>query len=165
MFKKIASIVCGWFRRGTSRPTGSFIDSPSVPRVQKVWMGGANGREIVVQSLPIERYLQILPRLDNIPALIMQHGNFRSQPVEFITAALDVAKEEIIQIIEVASGLNRKWIVKNVSLAELVRFIQAVYEVNEFEFIVGEIKKKMGGMVEAALQTAQIVPEEVDTHG
>jgi len=162
MLRKILFFILSFFRtKVANKWLGSPIDSPSIPRVREVWLGGSNGRMITVESLTVEKYLQIIPRLEHIPSLIFKSFEYRDTPVEFLTAALDVAKEELLSIVEITSGLDRKFIAKHVTAPELVRFLKAVYEVNEFEFIAGEIR----GLLKGVLKKVKTAPQDNHTDG
>ncbi|PWK05300.1 hypothetical protein [Tumebacillus permanentifrigoris] len=156
MFSKLMK----FFKRPRFPRVFRGVQSPSIPKVKTVWMGGANGREVVVQSLTVERYLEIIPALEQIPTLLIKQFEYRTSPVEFLAAAMDLAKEEFIEILEIASGLEYRFIVENVTLAELVRFLKAMYEVNEFDFIAGEIKTLLGGMLERAKSLIETEPPQ-----
>src|SRR3569833_2101044 len=142
------------YTRRARRKNVKKLDSPSIPQIREVWMGGKHGRMVTVESLPVGRYIDIIPSLQRIPIAIFKSFQYTDTPVDFFMAAFDYAKDELILIIEEVSGLDADFIEDNVSLAELIRFLKALHEVNEIAYCAGEIKEWIGGMTWKAAPTA-----------
>lgn len=64
--------------------------------------------------------------------------------IEVITRFIDTAGTRLIDIYELITGKDKEWLGDNLTLKQEVELINAVMEINDFPFLVGQVQKMMG---------------------
>lgn len=124
-------------KRPTKTRSANPLESASAEKVEIIRMGK---KDVEVRSLPFGEYLEIATQLDNIPGLVVSAFTQNHDLTKFILAATDIAQDELLMIISQATGLDEDYIYKNVTPAQLLKYWKAFKTVNEYDFLVGEIK-------------------------
>lgn len=129
----------------------------SLPGNQSASMGKTqictlNGVEVTVRSLTVEDYWTIIPRLDNVLAITTTAFTAGDKVTAnaLLKAIGSQAKDEFYLVISIASGLDEDFL-KSVPLPDMIRYVKALYEVNEVDFVAGEIGAAIRAMVKKYL--------------
>lgn len=104
-------------------------------------------KRVNIQKLTIARWRQLFETVDKLPGLIVQ---VLSAPKEdfytYVITALDLAFEEVAQIISVLSGLDVEYIQENVGVDELFEYLLRTVKRNRLEDVVKNVKSLLPKM-------------------
>jgi hypothetical protein len=98
-------------------------------------------QRVKIEKLTIAKWRQLFETVDKLPGLIVQ---VLSAPKEdfytYVITALDLAFEEVAQIISVLSGLDVEYIEKNVGVDELFEYLFRTVKHNRLEDVAKNVK-------------------------
>jgi hypothetical protein len=98
-------------------------------------------KRVKIEKLTIVKWRQLFETVDKLPGLIVQ---VLSAPKEdfytYVITALDLAFEEVAQIISVLSGLDVKYIEENVGVDELFEYLFRTVKRNRLEDVAKNVK-------------------------
>lgn len=64
--------------------------------------------------------------------------------IEVITRFIDTAGSRLIDIYEIITGKDTAWLNENLTIKQEIELINAVMEINDFPFLVGQVQRMMG---------------------
>lgn len=128
------------------------IASKSVSSVQGETMT-LGGVEVTVRPLTPAEAQRILSRLETIPSIAMSlTANKSGNVAEWLTAALQVAWDEMFDVIAEASGLSREHLTEKAYLTtEIIPYLVKLFEVNRLP---DDIAKKLGAALKGIVKSA-----------
>lgn len=91
------------------------------------------GEEIEVPKLTIEKWKLLITQIETLPSLIVNVLSAKDQ-TDFavtVTAAAELAIDEVVRIVSVLTGKDPEWIEANVDLKEMIGFISATAKKND----------------------------------
>jgi hypothetical protein len=98
-------------------------------------------KRVKIEKLTIAKWRQLFETVDKIPGLVVQ---VLSAPADdfysTIIAALDIAFEEVAQIVAVLSGVEADYIAENVGVDELFEYIARTVKRNRLDDVVKNVK-------------------------
>jgi hypothetical protein len=98
-------------------------------------------KRVKIEKLTIKKWRQLFETVDKLPGLIVQ---VLSAPKEdfytYVITALDLAFEEVAQIISVLSGLDVEYIEENVGVDELFEYLLRTVKRNRLEDVAKNVK-------------------------
>lgn len=110
-----------------------------------------NGEQIEVKRVGLGVYLQVLPRLEKLPAtlpiLLLDHSGDLSTA---FVAALTHASEEVLFLLETATGKDREFLLGTMP-AELIEYCEKFVEVNRQDFLAKKVMAVFGKVRQAIL--------------
>lgn len=128
----------------------SLPESVSIPNTHTVTIGG---KAVEVRPLSPKRFFQIISRLEALPSVALQFvygDNPNLNVVQLIVAAAEVAKDELFDILSIASGESVEFLYEEAGIHEIIDYIEKLFEVNRLPQVTGKIR--------AAL--ARILPQQ-----
>lgn len=98
-------------------------------------------QRVKIEKLTIAKWRQLFETVDKIPGLVVQ---VLSAPADdfysTIIAALDIALEEVAQIVSVLSGVDADYITDNVGVDEMFEYIARTVKRNRLDDVVKNVK-------------------------
>lgn len=91
-------------------------------------------KRVKIEKLTIAKWRQLFETVDKLPGLIVQV--FSAPPEEFyayILSALDLAFDEIAQVVSVLSGVEAEYITEHVGIDELVEYVAKTVKRNRLD--------------------------------
>ncbi len=100
------------------------------------------GQKVEVKKLPVVKYQQIFGALNQLPGIIfsaMTESNKKNIGAIMI-AAVDVCFDEVVEILAIASGLDKAYIKENAALDEMVDYVYKLIQKNNFPETLKKLK-------------------------
>ncbi|MFZ7945660.1 hypothetical protein [Neobacillus sp. 19] len=98
-------------------------------------------QRVKIEKLTIAKWRELFTTVDKLPGLIVQ---VLSAPQEdfypYVIAALDMAFDEIAQIVAVLTGLDADYITNNVGVDELIEYITKTITLNRLDAVAKNVK-------------------------
>ena len=98
-------------------------------------------KRVKIEKLTIVKWRELFDTVDKLPGLIVQ---VLSAPKEdfytYVITAIDLAFEEVAQIISVLSGLDVEYIQENVGVDELFEYLFRTVKRNRLEDVAKNVK-------------------------
>ncbi|WP_146201036.1 hypothetical protein [Tumebacillus permanentifrigoris] len=132
------------------------IASASTGKVITVRMGD---RDVVVQSLAFGFYMETVPRMKALIAVVGEAQKQGLSLEETVQVVLQYAKKDFLYLLQELTGLEVEYIIRNVTPAQMFRYVRALIEVNEYEYALGEVKTFIGEVVRMMMGMAQDLQE------
>ena len=106
-----------------------------------------NGTQYTVTKMALGRYGQVLIELDNLPPEVAAtlagiDATSSEALIAKLPALLGKSWGNLITILEIATGIDKKTIENDLDLAEGIELLRAVFEVNDFT----AVKKALAGL-------------------
>jgi hypothetical protein len=90
-------------------------------------------KKVRIEKITFEKWVLLREVLDIIPGLVMQVWLSRGEHFyKSVYAAIDVAFEEIIQVISVLSGIDEEYLKKNAGIDEVFNYFVKTAHKNDF---------------------------------
>ncbi|GEK57125.1 hypothetical protein CHL76_02220 [Marinococcus halophilus] len=109
-----------------------------------------NGEIVEVKKLPLGNYAKLLMTLKNMPTDILKdlqgmEGNSDEGAIQLIFEVFGKSWEQIIEVIAIGSGITKKRLNEdnNIGLDGGIALFLAIYEVNNLEQVIGQVKNVM----------------------
>lgn len=108
------------------------------------------GKTYTIQKMALGRYGKVLEELDNLPPEVTKTlAELDTTGSEALLAKLPAllgkSWPNILAILEVATGIDKKTIEEDLDLADGIELLKAVFEVNDFT----AVKKALAGLFAA----------------
>ena len=104
-------------------------------------------QRVKIEKLTIAKWRELFAVIDKLPGLIVQ---ILSAPQEdfyaYVVTGLDIAVEELAQIVSVLTGLEMDYIVNNVGVDELFEYMSKTVKRNRLEDVVKNVKSLLPKM-------------------
>lgn len=105
------------------------------------------GKEYVIKKMPLGKYGRVLEELDNLPPEVSKtlaelDTTGSEALLGKLPALLGKSWPNIMAILEVSTGIDRKTIEEDLDLADGIELLKAVFEVNDFT----AVKKALSGL-------------------
>jgi len=98
-------------------------------------------QRVKIEKLTIAKWRQLFETVDKLPGLIVQ---VLSAPKEdfyaYVLTALNIALDEIAEIVAVLTGLEAEYITENVGVDELFEYLFRTVKRNRLEDVVKNVK-------------------------
>lgn len=98
-------------------------------------------KRVKIQKLTIAKWRQLFEVVEKLPGLIIQ---ILTAPKEdfyaYVITAMDLAFDEVAQIVSVLSGLDVKYIEENVGVDELFEYFSRTVKHNRLEDVAKNVK-------------------------
>ena len=98
-------------------------------------------QRVKIEKLTIAKWRELFAVIDKLPGLIVQ---ILSAPQDdfyaYVVAGLDIAFEEVAQIVSVLTGLDADYIEHNVGVDELFEYVSKTVKRNRLEDVVKNVK-------------------------
>jgi hypothetical protein len=98
-------------------------------------------KRVKIEKLTIVKWRQLFETVDKLPGLIVQ---VLSAPADdfysMMIAALDIALDEVAQIVSVLSGVDGNYIAENVGVDEMFEYLAKTVKRNRLEDVVKNVK-------------------------
>ena len=98
-------------------------------------------KRVKIEKLTIVKWRELFGTIDKLPGLIVQ---VLSAPQEdfyaYVISALDMAFEEIAQVVSVLTGLDVEYIEGKVGLDELIEYLMKLVKRNRLDDVVKNVK-------------------------
>jgi hypothetical protein len=104
------------------------------------------GKEVVVEKLPLRRIAEVFKALDELPKKIagLDYQNLTNEKfVEILPGIIGDVLPEVAKIISIGSTLTEEEVLDKYGLAEAIEVIDAIFKVNDFSKVVENVKKLM----------------------
>lgn len=103
------------------------------------------GKKVEVKSLPVGFYTGFLPRLEQLPAVIVKLALAKDgdDATASVFAAMEVCENEFYLVLSELTGLDREFLINKVAPNEIIHYLQMLAEVNEFAIIVEKLKRML----------------------
>jgi hypothetical protein len=90
-------------------------------------------KRVRVEKITFEKWVVLREVLDKLPGLVIQIWLSRGdQFYQTVYAAIDVAFEEIIQVISVLSGIDEEYLKKNAGIDDVFNYFVKTAKKNDF---------------------------------
>lgn len=98
-------------------------------------------KRVRIEKLTIAKWRKLFETVDKLPGLILQvltapQENF----YEYVLTALDLALEEVAQVVSVLSGLDFDYIVEHVGIDEQVEYLAKTVKLNRLDAVAKNVK-------------------------
>lgn len=105
------------------------------------------GKRVEVPKLTFAKWKQLDEVLANFPGLILsvmtaEQGDMTA----YIVEAVNIARDDIAEIIAILSGLDRKRIEEEASIAEIIEFLTLVVKRNDLAKVVKNVRSLLPKM-------------------
>lgn len=98
-------------------------------------------KRVKIEKLTIAKWRELFAVIDKLPGLIVQ---MLSAPADdfysYVVAGLDIAFEEVAQIVSVLTGLDVEYIENNVGIDELIEYVSRIVKRNRLEDVAKNVK-------------------------
>jgi hypothetical protein len=98
-------------------------------------------KRVKIEKLTIAKWRELFAVIDKLPGLIVQ---ILSAPADdfytYVVAGLDIAFEEVAQIVSVLTGLDVEYIENNVGIDELIEYVSRIVKRNRLEDVAKNVK-------------------------
>lgn len=98
-------------------------------------------KRVRIEKLTIARWRQLFEAIDKLPGLIVQ---ILTAPQDdfyaYVISALDIAFEEVAQVVAILSGLEADYIVEHVGIDELFEYLARTVKKNRLDTVVKNAK-------------------------
>lgn len=104
------------------------------------------GKEVVVEKLPLRRIAEVFKALDELPKKIGQvdYQNLTTEKfLEILPGIIGDVLPEVARIISIGSSLTEEEVLDVYGLAEAIEVLTTIFEVNDFSKVVENVKKLM----------------------
>ncbi len=109
-------------------------------------------KKVKVKKLPLGRYAQVMDALQKIPGLLEALTQTEDEDIfSLLPKLVKDFWEDMVEVVSIATRLDREFLDEHVDLEEAVDLIKAVIEVNGFFDIGRELKAMFPGLGGAAL--------------
>lgn len=98
-------------------------------------------KRVRIEKLTIVKWRQLFEAVDKLPGLIVQiltapQENF----YEYVLTALDLALEEVAQVVAILSGVDFDYIVEHVGIDEQVEYLAKTVKRNRLDTVAKNVK-------------------------
>jgi hypothetical protein len=94
-------------------------------------------KRVRVEKITFEKWVVLREVLDKLPGLVIQVWLSRGEHFyQTVYAAIDVAFEEIIQVISILSGIDEEYLKKNAGIDEVFNYFVKTAKKNDFYNII-----------------------------
>lgn len=98
-------------------------------------------KRVKIEKLTIVKWRELFGTVDKLPGLIVQVLSAPSEDFyAYIISALDLAFDEIAEIVALLTGLETEFIQKNVGLDELFEYLARTVKRNRLDEMVKNVK-------------------------
>lgn len=98
-------------------------------------------KRVRIEKLTIARWRQLFETVDKLPGLIVQ---ILTAPQDdfyaYVISALDIAFDEVAQVVAILSGLEADYIVEHVGIDELFEYLARTVKKNRLDSVVKNAK-------------------------
>jgi ethanolamine utilization protein EutA (predicted chaperonin) len=98
-------------------------------------------KRVKIEKLTIAKWRQLFSTVDKLPGLIVQ---VLSAPADdfysYVITALDIAFDEIAEIVAVLSGVDAEYITEHVGVDELFEYLSRTVKRNRLDDVVKNVK-------------------------
>jgi hypothetical protein len=98
-------------------------------------------KRVRIEKLTIAKWRQLFEAIDKLPGLIVQ---ILTAPQDdfyaYVISALDIAFEEVAQVVAILSGLEADYIIENVGIDELFEYLARTVKKNRLDSVVKNAK-------------------------
>lgn len=101
-----------------------------------------NKKEYEINKLPLGEYAQLLEKLDELPEEISTFNE--SEILKFLPRLLGKFYPKLIEILSLASGIDKNVLSNEMGLAEATEVIKAIFKVNDFALVKKNIAELSG---------------------
>jgi hypothetical protein len=99
-------------------------------------------RVIEVSKLPLKRYAEVFQAIEELPKHVSGLSNKSfDEIIQMLPSLVAHAMPDFIRIISIATGLTQKEIEDEMGLTDLVKVIEGLIEVNDYQALFDTIKK------------------------
>jgi hypothetical protein len=98
-------------------------------------------KRVRIEKLTIARWRQLFETVDKLPGLIIQVITApQDDYYAYVLSALDIAFEEVAQVVSVLSGVDVDYIVDDVGIDELIDYLARTVKRNRLDNVVKNAK-------------------------
>jgi hypothetical protein len=98
-------------------------------------------KRVRIEKLTIAKWRQLFETVDKLPGLIVQ---ILTAPQDdfyaYVISALDIAFDEVAQVVAILSGLEAEYIVEHVGIDELFEYLARTVKKNRLDTVVKNVK-------------------------
>lgn len=98
-------------------------------------------KRVRIEKLTIAKWRQLFETVDKLPGLIVQ---ILTAPQDdfyaYVISALDIAFEEVAQVVAILSGLEAEYIVEHVGIDDLFEYLARTVKKNRLDTVVKNAK-------------------------
>ncbi|MBT2682660.1 hypothetical protein [Bacillus sp. ISL-37] len=98
-------------------------------------------KRVRIEKLTIAKWRQLFEAVDKLPGLVVQ---ILTAPQDdfyaYVISALDIAFEEVAQVVAILSGLDVDYIIENVGIDELFEYLARTVKKNRLDSVVKNAK-------------------------
>ena len=114
------------------------------PQGKKMVIGG---EEFFIKPFVLNNRTKVVRIFASIFAELGQNADIaKSGNIEVVIKFIETAGDRIIEIYEIITGKDKEWLGANLTLKQEVELINTVMEINDFPFLVGQVKRAMATM-------------------
>ncbi|MEN2464907.1 hypothetical protein [Ornithinibacillus sp. JPR2-1] len=100
-----------------------------------------NKKRVEIPKLTPEKWKKLFSKVDMIPGLVVQVMSApKSDFYAYIVEALNLALDEVVEIVSVLTDIEVDYIRKNVGLDELLEYLQRTVKLNRLDTTVKNVK-------------------------
>jgi hypothetical protein len=98
-------------------------------------------QRVKIEKLTITKWRELFGVVDKLPGLVVQVLAAQSDEFyAYVLSALDLAFDEIVQVVSVLSGVDADYITDNVGIDELFEYIAKTVKRNRLDDMVKNVK-------------------------
>ncbi|MGM0904268.1 MAG: hypothetical protein ACQEXB_24590 [Bacillota bacterium] len=98
-------------------------------------------KRVRIEKLTIAKWRQLFETVDKLPGLIVQVITApQDDYYAYVLSALDIAFEEIAQVVSVLSGVSVDYIIEHVGIDELIEYLARTVKRNRLDDVVKNAK-------------------------
>lgn len=99
------------------------------------------GKPVQVRKITIVQWRELFAAVQSLPEILFSVLTAPGgQRMAYFLALIEQALDDFVRVIAVLTGLDAKWIEENAGLDELVTYILAVAQVNDFSTVLKNVQ-------------------------
>ena len=109
------------------------------------------GEKLFIKPFVLKNRTRVIRIFAMIFAELGQNSELaKTNNVDIVVKFIETAGDRIIEIYELITGKDKDWLGDNLTLKQEIELINVVMEINDFPFLVSQVKRAMQSMPKAS---------------